>query len=117
MIYLGTDIIDVRRIHKNIIEKDEIFLNKIFTKKEIEYCQLKFNPSIHFSGRFAGKEAVKKAILSSEVLNEISIKNIEILSSKNNAPVVRIKDINYGITVSISHTSNYAIATALLVIN
>ena len=46
MIYIGTDIVDVRRIHKNIIEKEESFLNKIFTKKEIEYCQLKFNPSI-----------------------------------------------------------------------
>ena len=68
MIYVGTDIVDINRIRKNINIKDMTFLNKIFTNEEISYCKLKADPPVHFAGRFAGKEAIKKAILSSGIL-------------------------------------------------
>ena len=80
MIYLGTDIINIDRIRKSI--RSIKFLSKIFTKNEIKYCQLKLDPAVHFAGRFAGKEAVKKAVLSSGVLESISMKDIEILSNQ-----------------------------------
>ena len=59
----GIDIIEVERIKEAILEVGDSFLNRIYTEKEIEYC----NKSIamkyqHFAARFAAKEAVFKAI-------------------------------------------------------
>jgi len=127
MIYLGTDIININRIRNNLIDNRIKFLNKVFNQKEIEYCSSKSDPAIHFAGRFAAKEAVKKAILSAGVLKQISIKNIGIISF-GGIPKVSIQDIlysqkddvnikknpSYSIEVSISHTDNIASATAIL---
>ena len=114
MIYLGTDIIDIKRIRKNIALKKATFLNKIYTKQEIEYCKIKADPAMHFAGRFAGKEAVKKAVLSAGILNQISMKEIEILSLKN-IPTVNINSVENHIIISISHTDDLAIATAIII--
>ena len=37
----GTDIIEISRIRKSIDELGETFKNKVFTQKEIEYCESK----------------------------------------------------------------------------
>ena len=113
MIYIGTDIVDVNRIRQIINKKKERFLKKIFTDNEIKYCQLKIDSPIHFSGRFAAKEAVKKALLSSGFSKKISMKKIEVLSSEN-GPKVNIYSSDKIINLSISHTKNHAIATAIL---
>ena len=114
MIYLGTDIIEVQRIQKNINFKKDKFLNRIFTEEEIEYCESKSNPAMHFAGRFAGKEAIKKAVLSSELLDRISMKDIKIISV-NNIPKVSIKLLDNYINLSISHINDFATATAIIV--
>ena len=71
----GTDIIEVDRIKQSIENLGDKFLNKIYTKKEIEYCRSKNVMEYqHFAARFAAKEAIFKAI--SEFLenkNEINI--------------------------------------------
>ena len=113
MIYLGTDIIEVQRIKENINLKKDKFLNRIFTQEEIKYCESKLNPAIHFAGRFAGKEAIKKAVLSSGLLKQISVKDIEIISSKN-IPRVSIESLNNHIELSISHIEEFATATAII---
>ena len=112
MFYLGVDIVDVDRIRKNLINYQIKFLNKIFTLKEIEYCNSKSDPAIHFAGRFAAKEAVKKAILSSGLLNRISMKKIEIISVEN-IPKVTIDAFVHDMNISISHTNALATATAI----
>jgi len=121
MIYLGTDIIEVNRIRNNLKENQVKFLNRIFTESEIKYCNSKSDPAIHFSGKFAGKEAIKKALLSSRVLDQIAMKNIEIISEED-APTVYLSDQfssllknDFTIKVSISHTDNTAIATAIMI--
>ena len=60
---VGTDIIEVSRIEKVIKEKGEIFLNRIYTKDEIDYCESKgLNKYQHYAGRFAAKESTFKAV-------------------------------------------------------
>ena len=61
---LGIDIIEIARVKKSIDEYGSLFLNKVFTKDEIIYCNNKFNKYQHFAARFAAKEAVYKAIAS-----------------------------------------------------
>ena len=84
------------------------------TNNEIKYCESKVEPAIHFAGRFAGKEATKKALFSAGIVKQISMKEIEIISS-NNIPKVNIADLEDCINISISHTDNFAIATVIII--
>ena len=59
---IGIDIVDNNRIKKLLFNKKLKFKNKIFTKKEIAYCQKKTNIINCFSKRFAAKEAFVKAL-------------------------------------------------------
>ena len=65
----GVDIIEVSRIEDAIENLEDKFLNRVYTKKEIEYCNSKNNMKYqHFAVRFAAKEAIFKAV--SENLEE-----------------------------------------------
>ena len=110
----GVDIVDVTRIKKSIENYKEKFLDKIFSKDEQSYCFSKSNPYIHFSGKFAAKEAVIKSVLSSGKIKKISLSNISILNDNNGAPKVKIKNLpEADIKISISHTERQAIAFAV----
>tara|TARA_B100000401_G_scaffold278357_1_gene190050 strand:+ start:875 stop:1228 length:354 start_codon:yes stop_codon:yes gene_type:complete len=115
MISIGTDIVKVSRISKIIDDKGDKFLNKIFADEEILYCNSNSNPEIHFSGKYAAKEAVKKALLSNELIEKISLKSIKILNRENKAPYVDIDNVSgLNCNISISHEKEYAIAFALI---
>ncbi|MCK5052432.1 MAG: 4'-phosphopantetheinyl transferase superfamily protein, partial [Candidatus Cloacimonetes bacterium] len=53
---VGIDNIEVERIKKQI-DGSTKFKEKIFTSKEIEYCESKTNYAESFAARFAAKEA------------------------------------------------------------
>ncbi len=115
MISIGTDIVKVSRIKDLLTTKENFFLNKIFTEEEISYCKAHSKPEVHFSGKYAAKEAVKKALLSNELIAQISLKDIKILNKENKAPYVVIEHVmNLNFNVSISHEEEYAIAFALI---
>lgn len=116
----GTDIIEVCRIKESIERKGDNFLNKIYTEKEIEYCNSKNNMKYqHFAARFAAKEAIFKAI--SNILKdkyEITWKDVEILNDENGRPYVHFLNNDYNIKqidISISHLKEYAIANCIIV--
>tara|TARA_B100001564_G_scaffold236944_1_gene200341 strand:+ start:604 stop:966 length:363 start_codon:yes stop_codon:yes gene_type:complete len=113
--YPGVDIIDIDRIKSSIQKYRDKFLNKVFNKEEQVYCNSQYNPFIHFSGKFAAKEAVMKAIFSSKKLSSIGFRDISIINDKNGAPIVFIKGHSAkNINISISHTNNQAVAFAIL---
>ena len=115
----GTDIIEIHRIKHSIETLGDRFINKIFTEKEIEYCENKGKQKYqHYAGRFAAKEAAFKAI--SEILNDkyaINWKDIEIENDKNGRPQVHIYKIDLekitDIDISISHCKEYACANVV----
>ena len=90
-VYIGTDIVEVQRINKLIDKLGRKFLDRIFTISEQKYCDQKAFPSIHYSGRFAAKESIIKAVKSSGLTKSLPFKNMEILSSNSGAPVVSLK--------------------------
>ena len=117
MIFVGTDIVPISRIDKMIQEKGDRFLNHVFSSNEQNNCNDKSFPSLHYSGKFAAKEAVKKAILSSKSVLTIELKSIEIQNDEDGMPLVKIQanTVNIkNVKVSISHAGNYATATAIL---
>ena len=93
-------------------------MSKVFTENEASYCKSKANPSVHFAGRFAAKEAIKKCILSSGTIDSLDFKDIEVLPKSNGAPIVtKINKISYNeLQVSISHEKDYAIAMAMILL-
>jgi len=112
-IFIGTDIVSVQRIKKVLQRHGDRFQNKTYTITEIQYCQSKANPEIHYSGRFAAKEAIQKAIYSSGHKDIIPFNKIEIISGKDGEPLVQLLfPISGYCKVSISHTADTAIAFA-----
>ena len=101
------------------IDIDEIQnLDKIFTNREQRYCNSKSNPAIHYAGRFAAKEAVMKALMSSGYNKPISFCSISIINSEFGAPHVTAKFVISGsCQITISHTTEYATATALFILS
>ncbi len=115
--FIGTDIVSVSRIEKILQQYSDRFVKHVFTDKEKSYCDLKSNPAVHYAGRFAAKEAVKKALYSSSIINSIDFADIEIISNVSGAPEVKLstKDLkNVFVKVSISHIDELAIAFALV---
>ena len=120
-IYTGTDIIEIDRIKDAI--KSDTFIKKIFTEKEIDYCESKKDPARiqSYAARFAAKEAIFKAI--SKVLHldyGIEWTSIEILKEETGRPYVNlkidnIKKQNLKIDVSLSHIKDCAVATAVAI--
>lgn len=118
----GTDIIEISRIEKAINKEKYDFINRIYTDKEIEYCESKNdNKYEHYAARFAAKEAVFKAI-SSLLDNKYDInwKNIEVLKTEDLKPIVKFVDFDMStiknIDISLSHCKEYAIAMVTVVI-
>lgn len=115
----GTDIIEIERIKNSINELQDKFLDRIYTKKEIEYCESKHNAKYqHYAARFAAKEAVFKAI--SEHLDgkyNIEWKNIELINDENGRPKIKFVDIEIKellqIDISLSHCKEYAVANVV----
>ena len=108
---VGVDIENIERFSKPNVIKNKQFLEKIFTKKELDYCFSKAKPEQHLAARYAGKEAVVKAICSLKKIN-IDYKKVEILNNKNNVPLAKInKDLgNLKIEISLAHCEDKAIA-------
>ena len=112
--FIGTDIVSVHRINDVLKRHGERFKNKTYTLTEIDYCQSKANPEIHYSGRFAAKESIQKAIYSSGHKDIIPLNMIEIISGEDGEPIVQLLSAIPGqCKVSISHTADTAIAFAL----
>jgi holo-[acyl-carrier protein] synthase len=116
---IGVDIIEIARV-KKVSLRTPRFLNRIFTRREVEYCFQKNNPYPSLAVRFAAKEALRK--LHPALANGVSYCEMEILRGEDGRPRVYL----YGkakrwcqvegikeIAISLSHSREQAIATAI----
>jgi len=119
----GIDLVENARFRDVLSRWDERFLGRVFLEKERAYCWKKAFPAQHFAGRFAIKEAVSKAFMTG-IGSHFGWLDIEVVrNAQTGAPSVALhgKAADYartvGVTrilVSISHTKEYAVASALL---
>jgi holo-[acyl-carrier protein] synthase len=58
---VGVDLIEIERI-RGALDRYPGFRSRCFTEAEQAYCDSRPNPAQHYAGRFAGKEAVGKAL-------------------------------------------------------
>lgn len=116
---IGTDIIEIDRISR-AIDNTPMFLEKIFTKREIEQLTRSKLRVESVAGNFAVKEAVSKALGTG--VRGFNFKDIEVLRDELGKPVLEVSDKikelikvnNYLFNVSISHNRTCAIAFVVL---
>jgi len=109
----GVDIIEIDRIKQAIDRWGDHFLHHVFHKEEIAYARKHKFPMQHFAARFAAKEAVFKAIGN---MKDLAWKDMKILNDRYGRPhvVFKRKGFRKKILISISHTKNYAVASAII---
>jgi holo-[acyl-carrier protein] synthase len=59
---VGMDMIEIDRVARALARHGERFAERVFTEAERAYCLSRANPAQHFAARFAGKEAIGKAL-------------------------------------------------------
>ena len=87
---IGTDIVNIKRMEKFLKRNGSRFKNRIFSKKEMIYCDKKKNPSAYYAKRFAAKEALTKA-LGTGIRKGINFKHIEIINDSLGKPSIQLK--------------------------
>ena len=117
---IGIDIIEIDRIKKSVDKFGDLFINKIFTETEKEYCLGKKNQYQHLAARFAAKEAIAKS-LATGWSKGFRWKDIEIYNEKSGLPRVNLlgnlKDFvnkDKSLQITMSHSQNYVTCFAIL---
>ena len=125
---IGTDIVNIKRIEHSLKKHGFSFKNRIFSKKEISYCEKKKNSSSFYAKRFAAKEAFTKA-LGTGIRKGVNLKNIEITNNAYGKPLIllkgnlssylkkKIKSSKYDIHLSLSDDKPWAQATVIISYN
>jgi holo-[acyl-carrier protein] synthase len=117
----GIDLVDCPRIEQMIQRHGERFINRVFTAAEQAYAQANKNDIEKLAGRFAAKEAILK-LMGTGWRGKIAWTDIEIINNAAGQPEVSLSGevgkiaeqlgIRH-ISVSITHTANFAIASAV----
>jgi holo-[acyl-carrier protein] synthase len=120
----GIDLVDFPRIEQMIQRHERRFIDRVFTPAEQQYAESNKNKSEKLAGRFAAKEAVLK-LLGTGWRGKIAWTDIEVVNNPAGRPIVtlsgeveklarqmHIKDIS----ISITHTGNFAICSAVALI-
>ena len=120
---IGIDTVDIDRFSRVAEDKGRTFLLKIFTEKEIDYAKTKKAKYMHMAGKFAAKEAVKKALPNGKEIG-LNWFDIEILNGEDGKPYAQLhgrakklmEEFNLSqVLVSVSHTDKTAISNAMVV--
>ncbi len=110
MMRTGIDIEQVKRF----VNRDKAFLNFVFSAQELTYCFSKTFPEQHLCGIYCAKEALFKAL--SGLIQNLNYTDFTVLHDQFGAPFVtlppKLGDLRVGL--SISHTSDYAVASVVL---
>lgn len=116
----GIDLVDCGQIDRLVHRHGGRFLNRVFTPAEQAYAGAGKNRTDRLAARFAAKEAVFK-LIGTGWRENISWKDIEVKNDSFGRPEVkltgRVKEIAdkmkiTQISLSITHTSSFAIASA-----
>ena len=120
---IGVDIVSNLRIKKSI--KDNLFINRVFSKSEIYQSKKTQNKSNYFSKRFAAKEAFMKALGTGFRYN-VNFKDISVINNKEGKPelkitnnikkllINRLKVKKFNLFISLSDEKIYSIAFVVI---
>jgi holo-[acyl-carrier protein] synthase len=116
---VGNDVVEIGRVRR-ALERYPSFRERCFTEAERAYCDSRPNPPQHYAARFAGKEAVGKA-LGFGVARAFAWRDVEIVGRPK--PAVRLSGRVHAwaeragaraIDLSMSHSRELATAVAVV---
>jgi holo-[acyl-carrier protein] synthase len=114
---VGIDVIVISRVAKVLAKHPERFLTRVYTPEEVAFCRGRL-PEL--AARFAGKEAVMKALGTGA--RGLAWREIEILPNRRGKPLVYLHGLAKergekiglrGIDVSLTHEGDLAIAAVV----
>jgi holo-[acyl-carrier protein] synthase len=118
---VGIDIIEVSRIEK-LISSSNRFKQRIYTQREVDYCEARKNKAQNYAARFAAKEAFLKAI-GTGWRSGVAFREIEVLNNEQGKPEIHlhghtkkiVQEIHIKSTqLSLSHIKEIAVAVVVV---
>ncbi|MES2732325.1 MAG: holo-ACP synthase [Bacteroidota bacterium] len=121
---IGTDVVEIARIEQKVLHR-AAFCQAVFSANETAYCEKIKNRFESYAARFAAKEAFLKA-LGTGLLIACELNEIEVENNPSGKPDIhlspllheKVKEIfavpNFKIHLSLSHTSQVAIAFVII---
>jgi holo-[acyl-carrier protein] synthase len=119
---IGTDLMEIARIQQSIARFGDRFLRRVFTPREIAYCQKKKNAAESFAARFAAKEAGAKA-LGTGISRGVGWLELEVLREPGDRPTLQLTGRALerarwlgvtSISLSLSHSREVALAVVIM---
>jgi len=119
---LGTDITEIARVKSSLERFGDSFLNRILRPEEIAYCRMHREVALPVAARFAAKEAISKAF-GTGIGAQLGWHDMEICRKESGEPFVVLHGGGKTLfaarhatqlLITLSHTQNYATATAIL---
>jgi len=117
----GIDLVDCPRIEAMVERHGKRFIERVFTVSEQAYAEANKNGIEKLAGRFAAKEAILK-LMGTGWRGKIAWTDVEVINNSSGQPEVTLSGevgkiagklgIKH-ISVSITHTANFAIASAV----
>jgi holo-[acyl-carrier protein] synthase len=122
LIGTGVDLIEIERIANSIERYGERFLRRVYTDREIAYCNRKRSSAESFAARFAAKEAGAKA-LGTGISRGVTWSEFQIEREPSGRPILELRGraaqlaAELGvkrISLSLTHTGSLAMATVMM---
>jgi holo-[acyl-carrier protein] synthase len=118
---IGVDMVEIGRVRK-LLEQDNGFVERMFTAREIAYCESKYFKAQHYAARFTAKEAFFKA-LGTGFRDGMSWQDVEVENDELGKPQIRLtaaalkrfksKKLKR-VLLSLSHTREMAVALVVI---
>jgi holo-[acyl-carrier protein] synthase len=121
IIGLGLDIAEIDRIEQAIARRGAPFLERVYTPREVDYCEQHKNKFERYAGRFAAKEAAMKA-LGTGWRDGVRWRDIETVREPSGKPTLRLEGVAReladrmgvkNISLTITHSGNVALAQVI----
>lgn len=118
---LGLDIAEIDRIEAAITRHGAPFLERLFTPREVQYCERFKNRYERYAGRFAAKEAAMKA-LGTGWSRGVRWRDIEVVRGESGKPTLKLEGAAdeiarsmgvKNIVMTITHSGNLALAQVI----
>jgi holo-[acyl-carrier protein] synthase len=118
---MGLDIAEIDRIEEAITRHGAPFLERLFTPREVTYCERFKNRYERYAGRFAAKEAAMKA-LGTGWARGVRWRDIEVVRGESGKPTLKLEGVageiarGMGVTnivMTITHSGNLALAQVI----
>jgi holo-[acyl-carrier protein] synthase len=118
---LGLDIAEIDRIAEVLTRHGTRMLERLYTAREIAYCESHKNKFERYAARFAAKEAAMKA-LGTGWGRGVRWRDIEVVNAPGGKPTLRLEGVARQIAdglharkiaLTITHSGNLAVAQVI----